>query len=36
VATASKLLARMRTDPRGDCTMEQFKTIAERFGIDYR
>jgi len=26
----------MRTDPRGDCTMEQFKTIAERFGIDYR
>ena len=25
----------MRANPRGDYTIEQFKTIAERFGIDY-
>ena len=35
MATAAKLLARMRANPRGDYTIEQFKTIAERFGIDY-
>ena len=36
MANAERLLAKMRANPRGDYTIDQFKTLARRFDIDFR
>jgi hypothetical protein len=36
MASLDRLLARMRNNPKGDWRIEQFKAIADRYGIAHR